>query len=330
MIAPRKFRTLEARKKARTRALVRVGVYIVLFACLCAALVSTLRADLFRVRDITVHGVEYLNEEDVAQNVRERMQGDTIGFIPKDSTFALQLDTLTQALRDAFPRIEEVSLERQGPQGLSLTIRERHPEALWCGDVVPPIMEQGTSSVAQGRCYVMDRTGFIYAEREGEVDMLDRYYGSLEKASPIGQYLLAEQEFAELRALHDTLRSKGADIIALLLVDERDMELYLTLPARVIVPRTLPVATMSERLMATLSSEAFDTSRALEYIDMRFETRVYVKYFDPIPESEDPSTASSSDGVVEEGEVRSTVTDEGSESVQADGSSTDPREGAGE
>lgn len=211
-------------------------------------LVSTLRADFFRVRDITVHGVEYLSEEDVVQNVRERMQGDTIGFIPKDSTFALHIDTLTQSLRDTFPRIEEVSLERQGLRGLSLTVRERHPEVLWCGDVVPPIFEQGTSSIAQGRCYFIDHTGFIYAEREGEIETFDRYYGSLEKASPIGQYLLAEQEFTELRALHDVLRSKGTNIVALLLVDERDMELYLAQPGRVIVPRALPVTTMSERL----------------------------------------------------------------------------------
>lgn len=42
---------------------------------------------------------------------------------------------------------------------------------------------------------------------------------------------------------------------------------------------------------------------------MRFETRVYVKYVDPVLEAEDVSTASSSDGVREVEEVRSMVVD---------------------
>lgn len=280
MIAPRKFRTHEARKKARVRAAVRVGVYALLFACLVTLLVVVLRGDTFRVSDITVDGVERLSAEEIVGRVRAGMDKRVLGFIPGDSTLVLDVGEVMDDLRGAFPRIEQVSVTRTGLRGVSISVRERQPQALWCGDVVPPSFEQASSSEF-GLCYLMDRASFMYAEREEGVDLLDRYYGSLEKADPIGQYLLSEQEFVELGILRRKLKEHDLEVGSLLLVDERDMELYLAQrPVRVIVPRSLPTDTVVDRLVAAVTSDAFDETRPVEYVDMRFETRVYVKYVD--------------------------------------------------
>lgn len=316
MIAPRKFRTHEARKKARVRAAVRVGVYVFLSSCLVTILVVVLRGDTFRVSDIVVDGVERLSAEEIVERVRAGMDHQVLGFIPGDSTLVLDVGEVMDDLRGAFPRIEQVSVARTGLRGISVNVRERQPQALWCGDVVPPSFEQ-VSSNEFGLCYLMDRSAFMYAEREEGLDSLDRYYGSLEKADPIGQYLLSEQEFVELGALRRKLKESDLEVGSLLLVDERDMELYLAQrPVRVIVPRSLPTDTVVDRLVAAVTSDAFDETRPVEYVDMRFETRVYVKYVDPLIEdgaqidatSTEPSINESvPDGVAEDAEGREGV-----------------------
>ncbi len=275
------------------RMAIRVSLYVVLSACLVSLVIVALRAETFRVSDVTIDGLSHLSAEDVDRYVREGMQGTTFGFLHKDSTFMLDAESMAAGLREAFPRIEDVSVVRNGLRGMSVTVREREPKALWCGDVVPPQFEHASSSDV-GRCYFMDRTAFIYAERVDGFEDLDRYYGSLERSNPIGQHYFTEEEFSKLCTMREKLKEHDLEVASLLLVDERDMELYLVRhAARVIVPRSLSAETVVDRLVAALTSEAFDASRPLEYVDMRFETRVYVKYVDPSLEENEQGTATS-------------------------------------
>lgn len=285
MIGTRKFRTATARKRERIRAASRIGVLVLAVCCIGGGLLYLLHIPQLRVHEVSVHTEGSLHKDAVASAVHAVLKDSYLHLIPKDSTLFVSSNAIEEDLRESFLRIDAVTVTRKGMQGLDISISEREPVALWCGDVVPPVAysagkvpEEGHEEV-WGDCYLVDQEGFIYAGAPVYTgNMFPRYYGSLERSEPTGQHILAQDEFVRFQKLFTDLSASGHVLQAVLLVDERDIELYLEGGMRVLTLRSEVPDLSVRRLLAVLTAGALDPTRVVEYVDMRFENKVYVKY----------------------------------------------------
>ena len=270
----------------------RVALRMGVLACACVlflgGLMYVLRVPVARVQSITVEVDGTLDKGQLAAVAHAALQGTHLGILPKDSLLLPHTKRVAQVLHDAFPRIAHATVERGGGQTLRAVVTERTPDALWCGDVVPPTFEQsngaGDTDVRWGTCYLMDATGYLYDRAPTySGDTFLRYYGPLTHAQPIGQYLVPTDEYHAWQAFTREAQKYVGPIIALLLVDERDVELYRTDGARIILPRTEPSEQLLKRLQALYTSDSILTEKPVAYIDLRFGTKVFIKYTEDIP-----------------------------------------------
>lgn len=285
MIGTRKFRTRQARKRENVRVAIisvlsAVGIFTV-----GALTVWALGTEPMRIKTVVVENDGAIQTDAIQATVAQAFEKTHAFFIPNDSVLFSGMNIVKKELHERFPRIEHVDLERVGVRTLLVAVQERTPRALWCGDIVPDIAyrssheQQTAGEEAWGACYLVDGTGFLYARAPiytGDIFM--RYYGSLDNASPIGQYFLSSEEFLRWETFLEDLKEDGLLARALLIVDERDGELYLDNGLRILIPRTEDLDTLRNRLFATVEEQAIDTSRNIEYIDLRFGTKAFVRY----------------------------------------------------
>jgi len=127
----------------------------------------------------------------------------------------------------------------------------------------------------------MDNDGYLYARAPiftGNVFL--RYYGSLTNADPIGQHFIPLTEFSSWQQVYNNMRSTDHALKAMLFVDERDIELYVAPGLRVLAQRNVSPELTQRRLTTLLDSEAIDSSKKVQYLDLRFGTKAYARYID--------------------------------------------------
>lgn len=280
MIGIRKFRTSEARKKARKRLVLRSVLGATAFIFCTVLLIYGTHAQVVRLTHYRIQTDGSLAEEEVSSVLRQEMNGDFLGIIPNDFTLLLSTQRLARTLEKKLPLIKTVEISRTDLHTLHVVITERTPRALWCGDIVPPMVSETknerNSDELRGTCYFMDDTGYLYARAPVRDTSFPHFYGSLARAEPIGQHFFTQDEFTRLVELYTTLDTEEHPVQALLVVDERDIELYLTTGVRVLAKRD--DLDLNNHLSAVLDSSSISGERPIRYIDMRFSGKAYVRY----------------------------------------------------
>ncbi len=286
MIAKRKFRTEQARKRERVRVALKSGAMLVGVALFCALMVYVIHLDVFRLTELTIETDGIIGQDMLTNSLAESVTGTFFGVVPHDTVFRFSHKNLKASLIEAFPRIEDVAITRTDFYNLHVAVHERTPAALWCGDVVPPIAYvklsdlDDTSDNLWGTCYLVDKTGYIYARApQYSGTVLPRYYGSLTKAEPIAQQYIDTENFTRWQYFNKILNDNNLPAHAMLFVDEHDVEVYLTNGYKLLIPREEDVEVISRRLFALLGSDSIDAEKDVEYIDLRFGNKAFVRYF---------------------------------------------------
>jgi hypothetical protein len=284
----RKLRTPHAIARRRKLRMVFFAAGAVALGLVLWGIIELMRIPAVRIDSIEVYGAQAISEEGIEQIIRARMDGSYFGIIPRDNTFFYPRRTIEAALRDEFPRMRELTLSRDGMQTVLVTVSERQPHALWCGDIVPSVAD--IVGTANQRCYFLDVTGFIFGQSPSfSGTPYHRFYGAIAQSRAIGQPFLPEDEYTALFDFMTALRTADIPIYGVLVVDDIDLELYLTDGARLLVRRDDDHTRVLERIRTVLASEEFSAyeTEDVEYIDMRFGNRVY---FRPRTEPLRPST----------------------------------------
>ncbi len=286
-MARRKFRTKEAQRRERVRIVLKTCALLIGILLLSGAFMYVGRLENLRVQTVHVITDGVLSENEVASVIKTELGKTYFGILPKNFALLPTPSTLEETIIAIFPRSNTVRIQRTGIKALSVSISEREPDALWCGDVVPPVAQNETSQESRknqtlwGSCYLMDKNSFIYAKAPMySGDVFPRYYGSLEKAEPLGQNYLPSDEFNEWQVFYRSLSYNNTLPHAVLFADERDAEVYLSNGIKVLVPRYEKIETIQRRLISVLDSDTIDTARSVEYVDLRFGDKAFVKYDD--------------------------------------------------
>lgn len=285
MIARRKFRSEPAKKRERIKLAFRIVLVFVGLGAFGALFFAGVRLDQLRIQHIYIHSNGVLDRSQIASAIESNFSSHYLGLFPKNSIFVLSHSELENTIQSEFPRIENVTFKRSGPWTIGVEVTEREPDALWCGDVTPPIAEEKTTEHARdnstlwGTCYYMDKNSYIYSKAPLYTgNVFARYYGSLERAEPIGQHFINPDVYARWQGFYESFIFKEIVPQAVLFLDERDIELYLSNGLKVFIPIAEDVDLAKRRLFSILESDTVDYTKTVDYIDLRFGKKAFVKY----------------------------------------------------
>lgn len=260
---------LKARRRRR-RVWRAVGVLVAVIG-LCALAVGALYLPHLRIVSIAVVGEESVPVAAVAAAAKSTLRGTYFHALPKDNTLMYPKDELVRDLQEKFPALSTVRLARDGLRGLTITVDEYAPFALWCG-----------TSPARGEpCLFLDPSGTAYASAVStQGSGFVKYYGAI-AGSTTPKRFLSREDFRSLTALLAELDTRIADDTVMRVeVDEYDdVRAEFASGFILMFARRDSPAQLLERFNLARQAEPL-AERPLsdvEYLDLRFGDKLYYK-----------------------------------------------------
>lgn len=243
----------------------------VLFAIALGALVYGLQQSSVRISRVVIYGAD----QSLAAIATGAMQGDYFGIIPRDSVFFVPESRIRGAIMAADQSIAAVSIFREGLSDLSVKVDYRVPIARWCG-ATPPSVASSTEPQNAAECDVFDADGFVYASTTTDTPLNDFVlYEPLEDGvTPIGATLPRASQLPPAFDFARQLASFGSPVASIVVRDD-EIDDYLASGTRITY-----VLGNEENAFTALASARADFNLAdgsIEYVDLRFPGRVYLK-----------------------------------------------------
>lgn len=270
---------LPHREHAHTKLIVWGSVFL-----LCALVglgVWGMHSSKVRIVDITVRGTEALDPEKIKTIAEETLEGKYLWIIPKNNTLVYPKDTMITNVIEAFSRIKDIEVARDGFRGISIGVAEYTPESVWCGD-----WYMGERDPTE-QCYFVDEFGYIFGlapDISGTAYF--KYYGELpEPGHPVGQYMQFSNSFKELKTFLDLLDTITLEPVVVYWNVDEDYVVYLKKGGELRIAMEDDLTEVFDNLQLILKSDEFKKDyenplKQLEYIDMRFGDRVLFRFMD--------------------------------------------------
>mgnify|MGYP001604120421 FL=1 len=176
---------------------------------------------------------------------------------------------IIQTLAAQYLRLGEINLSIKNNRTLVVAVIEREPLYTWC---------------QTDDCYFLDADGYVFDKApyfSGNVYF--KFYGALE-SGPLGAYF-AKDYFKNFTAIKNTLTALELEPIALELKAQGDAEFVLagTATPKILFRADADPENIAGNLRAALQTEPLKTRvvkeySKLEYLDLRFENKVYSKF----------------------------------------------------
>lgn len=251
------------RRHRRRRGIVIFSILVILLA---AGAVYGLRQSAVRISHITVYG----ENAALVEYARRAMEGYYFGIVPRDSTFFFPAGSIRAAILADHPEIAAISFFRNGFTGLSLKPEDRVSIARWCGLAPIPDIDE--------YCYVFDANGYIFATAASTTQTANTFVLYAPLAGDASEPLRANIAHAEkipsvfdfARQL-DTLGSPVKKVV----IRGDEVDDYLTSGTRI------TYVLGNENIAFTALVSAQDNLNlkdgSIQYIDLRFDGKVYLK-----------------------------------------------------
>lgn len=250
-----------------------------------------MRTDFIKIQDITISGNVSIKSDDLKNTINHVISGNYLYVFPKSNILIFPKNKITSELVKDFPRIDTLSVTVE-KNLLKLTITERKPHALWCGQSFDQVVDP---------CYFVDSQGFVFAEApQFDGSSYLKLYGSnssvqngtsTENILPDGNQpipawqFLSENEYTDVQNFLISIKNLGLELTALELSDSTTYKFQIKNNGFLFVSRNVPLNDTLENLKAGLSNDIFWTKdkknqtvlSQLEYIDMRYGNKIFYK-----------------------------------------------------
>ncbi len=253
-------------RKRRMRARILIALGSVVAVVVVAIVVSALSyLPRFTITQVAVTGTDAMSPDTIKEYAEARIGNAGHPFISQSDIFFYPKAEIEQAIRAGFPRVADVHISRASmlAQAVTVVVTERKPYAKWCDG---------------GNCFVLDSTGFIFAEGASSMAATPVVFsGPLQAAtsSPIGQYV-APGHFNELSTLIQRLAETS--LAPTSIQSDASADYAVTLADGLIVRASYgqDADTLVRNLQLILSSEPLKSKESsVEYVDLRFGNRVF-------------------------------------------------------
>lgn len=254
------------KQKRRGARLIAAGIGLGVLLIILAILTALLWHPNVRIQDIAVAGTTEVSPSSLARALQNDMEERRWLVIPQDSIFFFDKQKLEDGVMQSFPRISSIELSRAGATTLDARVEERDPALLWCGE----------TNINTSACWLGDTNGLLF-EQATTTAPFPRIYGPLQEAAdPEGSSVLRRGSASSVIALIETLEEAGIAVAYTTLRAPDEVDVFLAQDIRVtyLLGREARVA---EVLPSLLDEVSTPEQEPVEYIDLRFGNRVFVK-----------------------------------------------------
>ncbi|NTV44080.1 MAG: hypothetical protein HGA67_00075 [Candidatus Yonathbacteria bacterium] len=269
--------TRAEKRKEQTRILKR---RIILFACMAVTLTGVLAwgsgMSQISIADVRVEGTMLADAGAIKANVEHNLEGRYGYLFSKRNILLFSKKAIIADVLASFHRIEVVTLGHDAGNILVVTVTERKPSLVWCpAPVSDDIVSSGTISPIS--CYFTDRDGIIYAPAPTfSAPVFFTWYGPLLDAarSAEGNRFLSPDEFATVSGIVEEIKRAGIKPLSGTIGVE-DIRMATGTIGDVIFKRGQNASEVVNNL--TAARKAIPSDVLLEYVDLRFGTKVFYK-----------------------------------------------------
>ncbi len=250
----------------------------------------------FRIKTIQAAGPDSDGMQVVTQNV---LSGTYHYVFPRDSIFFFPENEIRAQILQQYPDISAVAIARTSLGSISIASIPRQTALVWCGENYPSVTAVVPTSASTSpevptpttspviNCYDTDSQGVIFAIEPNPTSISAetiRIYAPLAQASsseaqvtasvPLGSHIIEAGMVPNALRFVKVIKSMGVPIVAFAIrVDEADMYTQSGTRITYVLGR--------EEMAKQLAESAFPSLNlgdgSLEYVDLRFDGKVYFK-----------------------------------------------------
>lgn len=217
----------------------------------------------FQIKEFRISGNQKITTENLQQLIEEKINKRMLFFNSK-SIFLFGSKEINNSLLERFPEISQINLKRKLPDILIVEIKERMPIAVWCN----------------GECFYIDKEGIIFERGplELENELIIRS-GIGEMKTDLGEKILDKKYIETIlkiqKELKENIKMKIAEFIVLKegrlnVKTSEGWEIYFDIDGDIAEQISNLIIVLEEKISP-------EVRRNLEYIDLRFENRIYFK-----------------------------------------------------
>jgi hypothetical protein len=279
-------RIKQIRRNKRRRRLWLFILFFILFLSIVVALAYFSSDEHLIIDKVVVSGTHILDPDKIEREVSKDISGKYLYLFSKANGFIYPRKQIYNDLILNFPRIESLSISREGLKTLKIEITERVGSYLYCGTSVP----ESKDEVGEN-CYFINNDGYIFDKApyfSGNVYF--KYYMALPGGvtDPLAKQMIDANRFHELGRFIDGITSLGFKPIYIITDKDGTNSLYLnhgltdTIPT-IIIKNDADLENILYNLTLAMGKKEFADEinskyNKLLYIDLRFKNKVLYKF----------------------------------------------------
>jgi cell division septal protein FtsQ len=255
-------------KRRKTRLYKYVGL-LTLFALVFGGLIFLFRADFLKIKNVSVSGNTLVPESVIKEIAWQKMNNAHFFVLPKNNIVIYPKRNIEKEILEKFRTVMDVKINRGSGGVINIQITEYKPKYLWC------------NGLSREKCYFMSENGFIFSESADFTDdVLFTFYGLVEADDPIGKTYTSNEKFVELNYFVESMKLLDISPVGLSARGQGDFELRLLSGGQILFSDREDFLNTFENLETIISEQTRldkDFLKKLEYIDIRFSSKVFVK-----------------------------------------------------
>lgn len=273
------------KKKARRRRVRLFILFFILFIVLIWGFSVLSSYKRITINKIVVNGTQIINISDIERESRDLMSGKYIYLFAKSNIFIYPKRTMYKSILKDFPRIEKLSIKRDGFNTLVIDIVERAGAYLYCGADIPTVQKDIGEN-----CYFINTDGYVFDTApyfSGNVYFKYYIIADQNVGEPLGKQIIDEEHFHRLARFVEGLNKLGFESTHMLVENEKGT-VYLAHKDSDSSPEVVFKDDSDlDKILGNLSSSMAKPEFANEirtkystllYIDLRFDNKVVYKF----------------------------------------------------
>lgn len=258
----RKFYKNKKKKSVFLRPLFWLTFFVLLLAG--SSFYSAIFSSFFQIKQIVVSGNAKVASEEIKNIISEQIN-KKIALFDTKSIFLADLKEIDNAIRKTLPQVYQVYLKRQFPGIIYAKVEERQPVGIWC---------KGND------CFSLDKEGVIFEKTETQGELIIKSEET-EKQIFLGANVIEKELLESIleikKELKNIFKLETKEVIIpgnkqrLIVKTNEDWEIYFN--------EKDDIADQLVNLNLVLKTKIpLEKRGTLQYIDLRFGSKVYFKY----------------------------------------------------
>lgn len=224
----------------------------------------------FKVKKIEINGLDAISENEVRIKLTEIFKSDKSPLQNYANYFMFPSEQLSAALRDEFPEIADLIIDKVYPSILRLTIIKRTREGIWCSR---------KDETAQSECFYLDKEGVIFA-------IAPRSYGATvflimdERNTDygLGKKVLDKNDVIKFKNFLTIVSGNFHFFLREFLIkDNGNLEIITSEYWKIFPSESMDITRQFSNLKYVLDEKIKEKRGNLEYVDLRLGNRIYYR-----------------------------------------------------